>query len=106
MNSIKLNATNEIELVRTSLRHDAGREGEGATVAHPDAGHPAPAPEGIKDVIKVSDRATAIRSLVEQASQLPEVRTERVEQLRARVQSGAYHPDASVIADALLKGER
>lgn len=106
MNSIKLNATNEIELVRTSLRPDAGREGEGNAVAHPEVGHPAPAPEGIKDVIKVSDRATAIRSLVEQASQLPEVRTERVEQLRARVQSGTYHPDAGVIADALLKGER
>lgn len=105
MNSIKLNATNEIELVRTNLRPDAGREGEGAAVAHPEAGHPVSAPEGIKDVIKVSDRATAIRSLVEQASQLPEVRAERVEQLRARVQSGHFNPDAATIADALLKGE-
>ncbi len=105
MNAINLNATNEIELVRTTLRTDTGRDGEGTTVAHPDAGHPAPVPEGIKDVIKVSDRATAIRSLVDQASQLPEVRTERVEQLRLQLQSGTYNPEAGVIADALLKGE-
>jgi flagellar biosynthesis anti-sigma factor FlgM len=105
MNSIKLNATNEIELVRTGLRPDAGREGEGVAVSHSEAGHAAPAPEGIKDVIQVSDRATAIRNLVEQASQLPEVRAERVEQLRLRVQSGTYHPDAATIADALLKSE-
>lgn len=105
MNSIKLQAANEIELVRTNLRPEAGREGEGVTVAHSEVGHPTPAPEGIKDVIKVSDRATAIRSLVEQVRQLPDVRTERVEQLRLRVQSGTYHPDAATIADALLKGE-
>lgn len=105
MNSIKLHATNEIELVRTNLPPEVGREGEGVTAAHPELGHPAPAPEGIKDVIKVSDRATAIRSLVEQTSQLPDVRTERVEQLRARIQSGTYYPDAGAIADALLKGE-
>ena len=106
MNSIKLNATNDIELVRTALRPEAGRDGEGTAVAHPEVGHPAPTPEGIKDVIKVSDRAAAIRSLVEQASQLPDVRTERIEQLRSRVQAGTYHPDAASIADALLKGER
>ncbi len=105
MNSIKIPATNDIELVRTSLRPEVNREGEGATVAHPEASHPVSAPEGLKDVIKVSDRATAIRSLVEQVSQLPDVRTERVEQLRLRVQSGTYHPEADVIADALLKGE-
>ncbi len=105
MNSIKLNATNEIELVRTNLRPEAGRDGEGNTVAPSEAGHPAPAPEGIKDVIQVSDRATAIRSLVEQVSQLPDVRAERVEQLRLRVQSGTYNPDAATIADALLNGE-
>ena len=103
MNSIKLNGTNDIELVRTNLRPEAGREGEGTVVAHPEVSHPAPAPEGIKDVIKVSDRATAIRGLVEQASRLPDVRAERVEQLRLQVQGGTYNPDAASIADALLK---
>lgn len=106
MNSIKLNGTNDIELVRTTLRPEVGRDGEGTTVAQSEQGHPAPASEGIKDVIKVSDRATTIRNLVEQANRLPEIRSERVEQLRAQIQTGTYKPDAGVIADALLKSER
>ncbi|MBL8207805.1 MAG: flagellar biosynthesis anti-sigma factor FlgM [Blastocatellia bacterium] len=106
MNSIKLNGTNDIELVRTTLRPEVGRDGEGAAIAHPEGSHPTPPPEGIKDVIKVSDRATAIRSLVEQTSRLPEIRAERVEQLRIQIQAGTYHPDAATIADALLKSER
>ncbi len=105
MNSLKLNGTNDIELVRTTLRPEVGREAEGTVATHPEAGHPAPAPEGIKDVIKVSDRATAIRHLVERVSQLPEVWSERVEQLRIQVQTGTYQPDVGAIADALLKGE-
>lgn len=105
MNSLKLNGTNEIELVRTTLRPEVGREAEGTAATSPDAGHPASTPEGIKDVIKVSDRATAIRNLVERVSQLPEVRSERIEQLRVQVQNGTYHPDVGAIADALLKGE-
>jgi flagellar biosynthesis anti-sigma factor FlgM len=105
MNSIKLNATNEIELARTNLRPEAGRDGEGSLVGQAESGFSAPVPEGIKDVIQVSDRATAIRSLVEQAGQLPDVRAERIEQLRLRVQSGTYNPDAATIADALLKNE-
>ncbi len=105
MNSIKIQAGNEIEPIRINLRPEVSREGEGVTATHPEASHPVSAPEGLKDVIKVSDRATVIRSLVEQVSQLPDVRTERVEQLRSRVQSGTYHPDAGVIADALLRGE-
>jgi flagellar biosynthesis anti-sigma factor FlgM len=105
MNSINLNGATEIELVRTTLRPEAGRDGEGPLVAPHEAGHSAPIPEGIKDVIKVSDRATVVRSLVEQAGQLPEIRAERVEQLRAQIQAGTYNPDAATIADALLKGE-
>ncbi|HEX4949597.1 MAG TPA: flagellar biosynthesis anti-sigma factor FlgM [Blastocatellia bacterium] len=105
MNSVHLHGTNEIELVRTTLRPEAGRDGEGTVVAHPETGHPAPTAEGIKDVIKVSDRATAIRKLVEQVSRLPEVRAERVEQLRLQVQAGTYNPDATTIAEALFRNE-
>lgn len=105
MNSIKVNANNDIELVRTTLRPEVGREPDHPAVAHPEAVASPSAQEGIKDVIKVSDRATTIRSLVERVGQLPEVRTERVEQLRSRVQAGSYNPDATTIADALFKIE-
>jgi flagellar biosynthesis anti-sigma factor FlgM len=105
MNSIKLNATQDIELVRTNLRPEVGREPEGQAIVPAETPNTSPAPDGIKDVIQVSDRATTIRSLVERAGQLPDIRSERVEQLRALVQAGAYRPDAAAIADALLKSE-
>ena len=104
MNSInKVNANNDIEMVRTTLRPDVGREPDPHTVAHPEAVSSPSPPEGIRDVIKVSDRATTIRSLVERVGQLPEVRTDRVNQFRTLVQAGSYRPDATSIADALLK---
>ena len=103
MNSIKVNGNNDIELVRTTLRPEVGREPDHQTIAQPEAVHAPAAPEGIKDVIKVSDRATTIRNLVEQVGQLPEVRSDRVEQFRARIQNGSYRPAATTIAEALLK---
>ena len=103
MNSIKVNGNNDIELVRTTLRPEVGREPDHQTIVQPEAVHSSVAPEGIKDVIKVSDRATTIRNLVEQVGQLPEVRSERVEQFRSRIQNGSYRPAATTIADALLK---
>lgn len=103
MNPIKVNGNNDIELVRTTLRPEVGRELEHHSVAQPEAANSLSAPEGIKDVIKVSDRASTIRSLVERAGQLPQVRSERVEEFRSLIQSNSYWREATDIADALLK---
>lgn len=105
MNSIKVNGNNDIELVRTTLRPEVGREPDHQAIVQPEAVNSPAAPEGIKDVIKVSDRATTIRNLVEQVGQLPDIRSERVEQFRARIQNGSYRPAAATIADALLKSD-
>lgn len=102
MNSIKVNGSKDIELVRTTLRPDVGREPEPAPLVPAEAAHTSATPEGIRDVIKVSDRATTVRSLVEQAVQLPDVRGERVEQFRSLIQASSYFPEATTIADALL----
>lgn len=102
MNSIKVNGNKDIELVRTTLRPDVGREPEPAPLVPTEAVHAPATQEGIRDVIKVSDRAATVRSLVEQAGQLPEVRGERVEQFRSLIQTRSYFPPATTIADALL----
>ena len=53
--------------------------------------------------ISVSGRAAEIGEVTSKTLQLPEIREERVEQLRAQVQSGNYRPSAENIADALVK---
>ena len=103
MNPINVNGNNDIELVRTTLRPEVGRELDHHSVAQRDVANPPSASESIKDVIKVSDRAATIRSLAERAGQLPEVRSERVEEFRSLIQSNSYWREATDIADALLK---
>ena len=103
MNSIKVNGNNDIELVRTTLRPDVGREPDPQALAHPEGTRAQSPPDTIIDVINLSSRATAIRNLVEQARQLPDVRSERVEHFRSLLQKDAYHLDAPAIADAMLK---
>lgn len=98
MNRINLNSGGEVEALRTG-RLEAERLNEGNGV-------PQTAPAGVQpaaDSISVSGRAAEIGELTNKTSQLPEIREERVEQLRAQVQSGNYRPSAEDIADALLK---
>lgn len=98
MNRINLNSGGEVEALRTG-RLEAERLNEGGAT-------PQPAQAGVQpaaDSISVSGRAAEIGELTNKTSQLPEIREERVEQLRAQVQSGNYRPSAEDIADALLK---
>jgi anti-sigma28 factor (negative regulator of flagellin synthesis) len=83
MNSIKINGSNDIEVARTTLRPEAGREPEHHSVAQSEAAKPSAAPEINKDVIT-------------------DVRSEQVERLRLLIQANEYHREATTIADALL----
>jgi flagellar biosynthesis anti-sigma factor FlgM len=98
MNRINLNSGSEVEARRTG-RLETERLTEGGTVPSttPSSGPPA------ADSISVSGRAAEIGELTNKTLQLPEIREERVEQLRSQVQSGNYRPTAEDIADALLK---
>lgn len=103
MNSIKINGNKEIELVRTTLRPDVGREPDPPAIVQPEGNRAPSPPDTITDVINLSSRATTIRSLVEQVLQLPDVRSDRVEHFRSLLQKDAYRLDAPAIADAMLK---
>lgn len=55
-----------------------------------------------RDGVEVSDQADQARRLAELALEASEVDRTRVDRLRAQVQNGTYHPDATAIAKALL----
>ena len=68
----------------------------------------APAAAGItppSDQVYISSQAETVARFVARARELPDMRRERVESLRAIATSGAYHPSAADIADAILGDE-
>ena len=54
------------------------------------------------DQAQLSGAHAQVQALAAQASQLPEVRQERVQALREAVQSGRYHVNPEKVAGALL----
>lgn len=58
------------------------------------------------DQVNVSSTGKEVSKLVERAKQLPDVRQERVDQLRQLVQSGNYDVSSKRIADAILRNEK
>jgi flagellar biosynthesis anti-sigma factor FlgM len=99
MNPIKLSG-GDVEMLRTpTARVETERGAEtNAGGAARNTGTLTPS-----DSVQVSARATEIGELTAKAEQLPEVRTERVAELRAQVQSGNYNPPAADIAAAMIK---
>lgn len=101
MNPIKLNA-GEVDLRRTPTARVEGERG-----ADPNASVPVRTTGALttSDSVQVSPRATEIGELTAKVEQLPDIRADRVAELRAQVQSGNYQPSASDIAAAILKDQ-
>jgi flagellar biosynthesis anti-sigma factor FlgM len=74
----------------------------------PDAPQAAPPtnPAPPADQVYISSQAETVARLVARVRELPDIRRERVETLRAIATSGAYHPSAADIADAILGDEK
>ena len=58
------------------------------------------------DSMEFSARGAEVGQLVDQIKDLPDTRSERVEQLKAQIESGDYSPSSEDIADAILKDEK
>src|SRR3954463_10997120 len=102
MNKIDLNIAKHVEQQRVNSNNEANRAAQAEQAAKPATSGTASEP----DDIKVSERATNIGRLATRASELPDIRHEKVEALRERIQTKTYHPTASDIADAILKEEK
>jgi len=57
------------------------------------------------DRMQFSSEASEVGKLVDQIKQLPDIRTEKVNDLRARIETGNYDPAGEDIAAAILKHE-
>ena len=72
------------------------------------AGNPQPATisgtaSPAADAVSVSGTALFIAEVKAKVDKLPDVRTEKVEALRARMDSDDYNPDAEAVADGLVR---
>jgi len=68
----------------------------------PVANGPSPESLSAEDHAQLSGARVHVAALAAQASQLPEVRQERVQALRDAVQSGRYRTDAKKVAGAMV----
>lgn len=59
-----------------------------------------------KDSINFSSATKEIQKLTEKAAEAPDIRQEKVENLRAKVLSGEFNPTADEILDAIIKNNR
>lgn len=60
------------------------------------------APEGRADQVEISARARVLQQADRAAREAPEVREERVQELREAIQNGTYQVDARAVAERLL----
>ncbi len=54
------------------------------------------------DSMEISDEARMIHNIAAEMDDLPEVREERVQELRQQVQSGSYEVDPEQVAESML----
>ena len=61
---------------------------------------------GNEDKLQLSNRGSEVGKLVEQVKEMPDMREEKINQLREQITSGNYNPSSEDIADAILKDEK
>lgn len=98
----QLNGVTNAEQARPANRLGSYRTT--GTEAPPPAAATSPAPPS--DQVYISSQAETVARLVGRVRELPDIRRERVESLRAIATSGAYHPNSADIADAILGDEK
>lgn len=82
-------------------------QGSGATKGLPRValGGAVAAAQGVSeaDAVTVSAGAHLMALAQAELAQVPDVRTDKVEALRARLDADAYHPDGEAVADGLIR---
>ena len=60
-------------------------------------------PTAGQDTVRLSSTHVDVQALTTSLAGVPEIRTDRVQALQQRVQSGQYKPDNAKVADAIIK---
>lgn len=98
MNKIDLNTACQAETARVRRGDEAQQSGQTEKAGTTARVRP-------RDTVTVSGRASEASRITSLASELPDIRAERVAELRQRVESGQYNPPAADIAGAILRDE-
>lgn len=64
------------------------------------------APSNLGDTVKLSDAAKALLRSEQQAQETPDVDSERVEKLKAAIDSGTYQVNSRNVAEGLMRFEK
>ena len=99
MSKININKGNDLEAIR------AARQNSLYDVTRNNIQKGEPKISVGEDKLELSSRAAEVGKLVDQVKQLPDVRTEKVNELRVQVSAGEYQPTSDEIAKAILKDE-
>lgn len=58
---------------------------------------------GVGDALSVSNTAAFIHVTQAKIAQIPDVRVDKVQALKAKVESNQYHPDGEAVAEGLVR---
>ena len=76
---------------------------EGKSAGNPQAAAASGASPAVDDALVVSSSAQFIAVVREKLNRLPDIRLEKVEALKAKLDSDAYNPDPEAVADGLVR---
>jgi negative regulator of flagellin synthesis FlgM len=85
----------ETDSAKRTKNDKAAKTGDGAGAASESSG---------ADKVRISDRSREIARVRELALASPDIRAEKVAEVKARYDSGDYEVDPDKVADALLRG--
>lgn len=90
---VKIDKPGIVDLTRVYSRQKAERKPK----------EPLRAGAGESDSVELSSRARELQALRRKLAELPEVRAELVERLKAEIEAGTFEADARKIAEGLLR---
>jgi flagellar biosynthesis anti-sigma factor FlgM len=102
VNTDNLHGKNAVSGVRQTKQERAEKTAN--TAGSAPAGQVKTSPD--KDKVELSGKGAEFGKLIDQVKQLPDVRQDRVNEIKQKIAAGNYQPSAEDIADAILKDEQ
>jgi anti-sigma28 factor (negative regulator of flagellin synthesis) len=101
MGKINIDKTKSFEPIRPERQSEV-KTGHNTPIRPPHAAEAS----GKKDRVDVSGKASEVGKFVGLLNELPQIRAEKVKNIRAQIASEAFDPTNGEIADAIIKEEK
>src|SRR5688500_10727349 len=99
MSKIDINKINDMDAIRLNRQNDLNQVGKNISAAVENKVRIS------EDKLEFSPKAAEFGKLVDQIKQFPDVRSEKVEDLKVRIAAGEYNPSGEEIAAAIMTDE-